>query len=94
MWQAAKMQPDRAIYDLIIKMDETLALNLEVSISQFLTTQSIATEIPNEVEQLAQQRMVAKQSKDWATADLLRKKISELGFEIIDTKEGYSIKKS
>ncbi|MFB6342531.1 cysteine--tRNA ligase [Saccharicrinis sp. FJH62] len=41
------------------------------------------------VDMLLEMRMEAKKNKDWATADLIRNKLSEFGFEIKDTKEGF-----
>ena len=35
-------------------------------------------------------RIEAKRNKDWATSDKIRNKLTELGFEIKDTKEGFS----
>ena len=40
------------------------------------------------VDLLLQLRTQAKQNKDWTTADGIRDKLSELGFEVADTKEG------
>ena len=40
------------------------------------------------VELLLQIRKQAKDAKDWATSDLIRDKMAELGFEVKDTKNG------
>jgi len=48
-------------------------------------------QIPQEVEELARLRWEAKQKKDFRTADEIREKIKSLGFQVIDTKEGYKI---
>lgn len=45
------------------------------------------------VEDLAEQRKLAKQQKNYALADELRKQIDQMGFAIIDTSQGYEIKK-
>ena len=50
-------------------------------------------EIPDDVKQLAEQRWEAKQAKDYARADELRKNILELWREVKDTKEWYEIHK-
>ncbi len=44
------------------------------------------------VNMLLEQRMKAKQNKDWATSDLIRDRLAALGFEVKDTKDGYSWK--
>ena len=40
------------------------------------------------VDLLLELRQAAKSNKDWATADLIRNKLSEIGFELKDTKDG------
>jgi len=44
--------------------------------------------IPHEVEQLAQQREKARREKNWKRSDELRERISALGWEVRDTKDG------
>jgi cysteinyl-tRNA synthetase len=44
------------------------------------------------VDMLLDQRMKAKANKDWATSDLIRNKLTELGFEVKDTKDGFEWK--
>lgn len=51
-------------------------------------------EIPEEIIKLAEERKIAKENKDYALSDELRKKINSLGFEIKDdTEQGYKINK-
>ena len=50
-----------------------------------------ATEVPADIQALAQQRWDAKQSKDWATADTLRKQLEAAGWLIKDSKEGFTV---
>ncbi len=49
--------------------------------------------IPEEVQNLALQRQEARKAKDFAKADALRDKISELGYIIEETRQGTTIKK-
>ncbi len=44
------------------------------------------------VDMLLEQRMKAKANKDWVTSDLIRDRLAELGFEVKDTKDGFSWK--
>jgi cysteinyl-tRNA synthetase len=46
-------------------------------------------EIPEEVIKLARERFEARKAKNFEKADLLREKINQLGFNILDTKENY-----
>jgi len=42
------------------------------------------------VDMLLEQRREAKANKDWATSDKIRNELTSLGFEIKDTKDGFS----
>ena len=44
------------------------------------------------VDMLLEQRMKAKANKDWATSDLIRDRLAALGFEVKDTKDGFTWK--
>ena len=46
------------------------------------------------IDMLLEMRMAAKANKDWATADMIRNKLTELGFELKDTKDGFEWKLS
>ncbi len=69
---------------LIDEFDRVLALGLS----------EIETEvIPKEVSELANQRDQARRDKDWKKADELRELISEKGYEVLDERDGYKIRK-
>jgi cysteinyl-tRNA synthetase len=69
---------------LIDEFDRVLALGLS----------EIETDvIPKEVRELANQRDQARSDRDWKKADELRKMISEKGYEILDERDGYKIRK-
>ncbi len=51
------------------------------------------TEIPEEVQALAEERWQAKKARNWALADELRAKIDALGFAVKDAKDGYEVVK-
>ncbi len=44
------------------------------------------------VDLLLEMRRTAKANKDWTTSDLIRDKLSEFGFEVKDTKDGFEWK--
>jgi cysteinyl-tRNA synthetase len=48
-------------------------------------------EIPADVAALAEKRWAAKQSKDFAAADALRKDLTAAGWTMLDRKDGYSL---
>ncbi len=71
-------------YQLLLIFDKVLGLDLK-KIRQ--------EKIPAQVIELATQRLLARQSKDWKKADELRDKIITMGYSVGDTKEGYELKK-
>jgi cysteinyl-tRNA synthetase len=50
-----------------------------------------ATDIPPDIAALAEQRWQAKQARDWATSDTLRKELEAAGWLIKDAKDSYQI---
>ena len=42
------------------------------------------------VDMLLEQRMAAKANKDWVTSDKIRDNLAALGFEVKDTKDGFT----
>lgn len=74
----------------------SMIYRLEIHFLKIWLFQKIVEEkfnIPVEVTTLADQRVQAKQEKNYALSDELRKKITDLWREIKDTKEGYEITK-
>ena len=50
-----------------------------------------APDIPNNIRLLAEKRWAAKQAKDFAAADALRKELTAAGWSMLDRKDGYSL---
>src|SRR4051812_15134306 len=67
---------DRAMFALGIKLESVVAPKAE---------------IPSNITALAEKRWAAKQAKDFATADVLRKEIGAGGWNMLDRKDGYSL---
>jgi cysteinyl-tRNA synthetase len=87
IWEILKRPPSREIYNQIIYLDRVLSLDLEKSVSELLESEII----PDTVRVIAEKRLCAKKNKDFILADNLRKEIVALGYEINDTKDGYTI---
>lgn len=51
-------------------------------------------EIPDEIQQLVDQRADARANKNWALSDELRNKIQSLGFILEDTSQGQKVRKA
>lgn len=77
--------------DVIWRDTHVLKLGIHEGIIQRLSEMNEG--IPADVQILAQERLTAKQNKDFAQADTLRQKILEAGYEVKDTTEGYEISK-
>ncbi len=50
-------------------------------------------DVPEEIKKIAEERLIAKQNKNWALADELRDKIASSGWTIKDAKNGYTLEK-
>ena len=57
----------------------------------FLRVVGAQFEIPVEIVRLADKRWAAKQAKDWAGADTLRKELTSAGWSMLDGKDGYKL---
>jgi cysteinyl-tRNA synthetase len=75
-------QPDLASFDRAM-----FALGLNLSAPEPVAK----AEAPASVIALAEQRWAAKQAKDFAAADALRKDIAAAGWTMLDRKDGYSL---
>lgn len=73
---------DSTKLEIIKKIDEVLSLDLLVTTS---------VDIPQEIVDMAILRKEYKDSKDYASADLVRDKIRAQGYDIKDTRDGYNI---
>ena len=47
--------------------------------------------VPEDIRAIAEERFTARKNKDWAKSDLLRAQLAEYGYEIKDSKDGYTL---
>lgn len=86
LWKMIKSEEkSNDIFLLAKKFDSVFSLDLE--------KETKADEIPEEILNLANQRKIARENKDYAKSDEIRNLISSKGYTILDTKEGFEIKK-
>ena len=90
LWKMTKLPLCSDVYKLALQMDKVLGLSLDKA-EEYIKKNG--TDVPDEVVALAEERLLAKQQKDWAKADELRGKIKEMGYSVLDSKEGYELKK-
>ncbi|MBR1545146.1 MAG: cysteine--tRNA ligase, partial [Alphaproteobacteria bacterium] len=75
--------------ELIKFFDDILGLNLIENAKKLINTD---VDIPVEITKMAEDRLNAKKSKNYALADELRTKISDAGYIVEDTSDGFKIK--
>ncbi|MBP5648683.1 MAG: cysteine--tRNA ligase [Clostridia bacterium] len=87
LWMLLKNPPAKNIYEAVIWADKVLGLSLDKDESSERCT------IPEEVKAIAEERLAARKEKNWAKSDELRNKLSELGYMVKDSKDGYELEK-
>ena len=68
----------QAVHDLIMRFDKILAVMGEVKKEL----------LPKAIEELVRKREAARKTKDWKTADEIRKQLGDMGIILEDTKDG------
>ena len=85
VWKMLKNEPkSKDVYNLLMKFDTVLSLDLG---------KEDEVKIPEEIKNLANERVQARAEKNWAKSDELRDLIKSKGYLIKDTKDGYEISK-
>ena len=91
LWTMVKTEPkSKQVYETVLEFDKALGLKLDEVEDVVEETKEA---IPQNIKDLAEQRLEARQAKNWAESDRLRDKIKELGYAIKDSKDGYEIEK-
>jgi cysteinyl-tRNA synthetase len=72
-------------YDLLASWDAVLGLDLERLARE-------GFEVPGDVQALIDQRDEARGARDFATSDRLRDRLSEMGWEVMDTADGTRVR--
>ena len=75
------------VYNLAIEFDTVFGVGLDRMVEEKVE------DIPQDIKDLAELRWQAKLNKDWTNADKYRNEISEKGYSILDSKDGYKIEK-
>lgn len=92
LWKLVREPLNAEIYSLAVKMDSIFGLDLDKCGEYAASLENV--EVPQEVINVAEQRLQARKDKDYAASDLLRKKLTELGYEVKDTAAGYALTKT
>lgn len=91
VWEAIKEDKNKKIYDLLLKFDLALGLDIENAEKHLEQKED---EIPAEIKELAEERWQAKKEKNFAKADEIRSKLTELGYSVKDSASGFEIIKN
>ena len=100
VWKLVKYDvKDERIAKAMLKLDEIMGIDLANS-EKYLNEIKEKEEIINksdekyiEAEKLLEERKLAKENKEYDKADILRDKLAELGFIVIDEKQGSRIER-
>jgi cysteinyl-tRNA synthetase len=89
MWEVVRDEKisSKQKLELIYDFDKVFGLNLSEIKEKGME------DIPDEVMKLVADRTEAKKNKDFKRADEIRKKIKEMGYEVVDKKDGVEVKK-
>ena len=75
----------KQLAELLLDFDKVLGLEID--------KQEKDEKLPEEIENLVEERKQARSDKNWSLSDELRDKISSLGYNVKDTKDGMEITK-
>jgi cysteinyl-tRNA synthetase len=81
--------PKEDVLTTILDFDKVLALNLEEEVFGKKTK-----ELPFEIKDLLEKRMLAKKEKHYEEADKIRNQIEEMGYKLLDTPEGQKLEQA
>ena len=86
VWDVAReKEKSKDYYDLLMKFDTILSLDLDKEEKQ--------ESYSDEINAILEERKQARANKDFAKSDELRDKLKELGYEVKDTRDGQILNK-
>lgn len=87
VWDVIKNpKKSKKLQNLLLKFDEVLGLDLK-------NYQKQENVLPEEIENLVQERNEARKNKNWAESDRIRDLLTEKGYIVKDSKEGTIVEK-
>lgn len=87
LWTMLKLPKSKDVYNLALTFDKIFALDFD----KVKEKEPETIDVPDDIRQLAEDRLVARKEKNWAESDRLRNVIAERGYAIKDTANGYEI---
>lgn len=90
VWEVAKKNTKSKDYARLLEAFDKV-LSLDISKAPVVVQKTL--EVDEEVEKLLEQRKTARENKDYAESDRLRDMLHDMGYKVIDSKEGQKIEK-
>lgn len=87
VWTMLKEPASKDIYALALDFDKVLGLSLDKAKPE----EKPEIKVPDEIKAIAEERLNARRSKDWAESDRLRDLLAEKGYAVLDSKDGYKL---
>ena len=87
LFTAIKEPKSKDIYELALYFDKALGLSLD----KLPAPKEETIDVPEEVMALVEKRKQAKKDRDFALADQIRAEITDLGYNVLDTREGVKV---
>ncbi len=89
LWEVVKSNvPSQDKYDLLVEFDTVLGLDLANAVGK-----ETSQPVPSEIQELLNQRAIARAQKDFTLTDSLRDKILASGWNVQDTPSGQRVEK-
>ena len=87
VWEVIKNSiKSKKMADLLLKFDTVLGLDIDKKEEQ-------NQELPEDIQELVNERILARQNKNWELSDKIRDELNEKGYIVKDSKEGMTLEK-
>lgn len=87
VWEVLRSNKSKDYAKLLLEFEEIISLDID----KVFETEKI--DLPIEVQQIVEDRRLARENKDFKLSDILRDKLLDMGYKVLDTKEGQKIEK-
>lgn len=88
VWEIVKRQEkSKQLAELLLDFDKVLGIKIDEPVVQK------EEDIPQDIQDLLEQRKIARNNKDFGESDRIRDILSTKGYKVIDSKEGQKIEK-
>ncbi len=93
LWTMIKEKPSKDIFALALDFDKVFGLNLKDAKAEE-KPQAAPITLPDDVAAIVAERTQARKEKNWAKSDELRDKLAQMGYAVVDSKDGCTVTKA